>query len=85
MKVIVDDCWGNHDELELEPHVTLRGLLKDMPTKTQFSPIDPKTGELYSFLQVLVRRRDCYVLAELDSTLHDGDVVEITVSVPSGG
>ena len=89
MKVTVEsnlDIWGDQTELELEPHATLRDLLENMSTKIRFSLIDPETGEADSFLQLRVNGREHFVLPErLDTPLHDGDLVEIVVTVAAGG
>ena len=89
MKVIVEsnlDIWGDQTELELESHVTLRELLQNMSTKIRVPLIDPKSDEVDPFIQVRVNGREHFVLPQrLNTPLHDGDVVEISVTVVAGG
>ena len=89
MKVTVEsnlDIWGDQTELELEPHANLRDLLENLSAKIRFSLIDPKSGEVDSFLQLRVNGREYFVLPRrLDTPLQDGDIVEIAVTIAAGG
>ncbi|MFC1905341.1 MoaD/ThiS family protein [Chloroflexota bacterium] len=90
MKIVLAGSLDLGSEvLELEdPKTTLRDLLttvnENRERKLPF--IDPQTGKLDELFKISINGKDCQYLPQgLNTTMNDGDMVEIYILAIGGG